>query len=476
MLILAVDDDPIILEVLQHYVDALTDHELVTAESVTNAFEILEHERRHFDCFLLDIQMPDTNGIEFCRALREIKLYQRTPILMLTAMTEKSYIDNAFSAGANDYITKPLDITNFKGRLSLVELITTDAQPETVNRPMSETATEKAPQNLQHVDLAKALPIVVDNSAIVNHITENEVRQLSRLSRVTDFATHASEAGGGSPHAVYDGVLERKIVEHQTLPDELLGALANGHFEIYLQPKVKLPQETVYGFEALIRWNRNGHVITPNEFINVAEQSGFIVKIDEFVLTRATTFVSNWNFQHGTNYSVSVNLSALHFNSRRIVDRVQAALASSKLPPQLLTLEITETIELRDWKQVQSVIADMQKIGCHIAIDDFGSGFSSLAYLHATSADELKIDRSLIEDLATSEKAKSIFSSVLEIASNLDMEVVVEGVENSTQAAIVYELGALQVQGYHFGRPQPAVTSISAAMAGFTACQPNKIG
>jgi EAL domain-containing protein (putative c-di-GMP-specific phosphodiesterase class I) len=118
----------------------------------------------------------------------------------------------------------------------------------------------------------------------------------------------------------------------------------------------------------------------------------------------------------------------------------------------------------------------MQAIGCKVAIDDFGSGFSSLAYLRVTSADELKIDRSLVEELATSAKARSLLSSVFEIASNLNMEVIVEGIETNTQAAIVHEMGALQAQGYYFGRPQPATAAILTAMAGIHTGQPAQIG
>jgi CheY-like chemotaxis protein len=182
MLILAVDDDPMIPGVLQYYVDSLTGHKLVTAEGVVEALEVLKHETRRFDCFLVDIQMPDINGIEFCKALRENNVYQRTPILMLTAMSEQSDLDSAFSAGATDYITKPFEANNLKGRLRLVEQISADAQSKTVDRPTAGTTGDRRRQDQQIIDLHQPLPIYDVDGVIENHAMENYVTQLSRKS------------------------------------------------------------------------------------------------------------------------------------------------------------------------------------------------------------------------------------------------------------------------------------------------------
>jgi CheY-like chemotaxis protein len=182
MLILAVDDDPMIPGVLQYYVDSLTGHKLVTAEGVVEALEVLKHETRRFDCFLVDIQMPDINGIEFCKALRQNNVYQRTPILMLTAMSEQSDLDSAFSAGATDYITKPFEANNLKGRLRLVEQISADAQSKTVDRPTAGTTGDRRRQDQQIIDLHQPLPIYDVDGVIENHAMDNYVTQLSRKS------------------------------------------------------------------------------------------------------------------------------------------------------------------------------------------------------------------------------------------------------------------------------------------------------
>ncbi|MFQ3184755.1 MAG: CheY-like chemotaxis protein [Octadecabacter sp.] len=180
MLILAVDDDPIILEVVKHYIESMEGYELVTAESVANALEVFQQDKRRFDCFLVDIQMPDIDGIEFCVTLRDSSIYQHTPIIMLTAMSEKSYIDNAFRAGATDYITKPFEINSLKGRLSLVKQVSEDIQSKTANRTTS--TDENTRQNQQHIDLHQPLTIFDVDGVIENHAMENYVTQLSRKS------------------------------------------------------------------------------------------------------------------------------------------------------------------------------------------------------------------------------------------------------------------------------------------------------
>lgn len=276
------------------------------------------------------------------------------------------------------------------------------------------------------------------------------------LSRVTDFALYTSKSRGRNCCTVYDLALEKRFVERREMLDELPGAIANRHLEVFLQPKVRLPHGTIYGFEALVRWNRNGSLVNPGEFIQLAEESGLVVEIDTYVLNKAARLVAAHNLAQGTDYSVSVNLSAIHFNSTRILSHVEQALWQSDIRPDLLTLEITETTEMSDWEEANEIIRGLRQLGCRISIDDFGTGFSSLAYLRAMVADELKVDRSLVVEIEMSSKARLMLASVLEIARNMNLDVVVEGIENEEQARLVHDMGAARAQGYHFGRPGPA--------------------
>ncbi len=287
---------------------------------------------------------------------------------------------------------------------------------------------------------------------------------LDLLSRVTDFALYASKSAGRRRYTFYNQDLEARFQERRAMLEELPGAIENSDLEVHLQPKVTLEDTRVFGFEALVRWRRDGELVPPNSFILIAEESGLVVDIDHFVLRTATKLIADWNNKTGSSFSVSVNLSALHFTSMRIIEWVQDALWSSLLKPELLTLEITETMEMRDWTQASSIIGGLRKLGCKIAIDDFGTGYSSLAYLRTTSADELKIDRSLILELETSERARLLMSSVLDIARNLEFEVTIEGIETKLQRDIVQKMGAHNGQGYLFSKPQIPEIALAEAM------------
>lgn len=204
MYILAVDDDPIILEILQTFIGSMDEHELVTAESVSEALDILDDQTRRFDCFLLDIQMPDTDGIEFCSMLRTKKMYKRTPILMLTAMSEKGYIDNAFNAGATDYITKPFELSSLKGRLGLVEQIAIDTSTGDDDYSDLDQIFDNLDSVQEPFKLHDPIPVVDVDGVIENYAMENYVTQLSRkelsgsvvlgfsIRYVADLFTHLS--------------------------------------------------------------------------------------------------------------------------------------------------------------------------------------------------------------------------------------------------------------------------------------------
>ncbi len=299
--------------------------------------------------------------------------------------------------------------------------------------------------------------------ATTTQINAHARTTLDMLSRVTDFALYESKDNGRRRVTVYDQDMEQRFRDRRSMLEELPLAIENGDLLVYLQPKVTLSNGVIFGFEALVRWNRNGAIVSPGDFIGLAEESGLVIDIDSYVLNRATELVSDWNQENDTRFSVSVNLSAHHFTSSRVLERVEDALWQSRLPSDLLILEITETVEMRDWDQASRVILGLKDQGVKIAIDDFGAGFSSLAYLRAIMAHELKIDRTLVDELETSEKARVLLRSVLDIAHNLDLEVTVEGIETPEQADIVYKLGAEQGQGYLYGRPEPALDMLAKA-------------
>ena len=282
------------------------------------------------------------------------------------------------------------------------------------------------------------------------------------ICRVADFALYSSKSKGRGRLTQYDQSLERRFRERRQLVEDLPVAIARGELEVYFQPKVNLPSHDVYGFEALVRWPKHARLVSPEEFIKIAEESGQIYDIDRYVLGHATKLIGQFNSDHGTSYSISVNLSAQHFTSDRIVGWVREAQDACSLEPGLLTVEITETEELRDLRRAKKIMSDLRKLGVKISIDDFGKGYSSLGYLRSTVVDELKIDRSIIEQIELSDEARYLLDGVLDIASNLGLSVVVEGVEDREQADTLYNMGATRAQGHLFGMPVPAADALSA--------------
>ena len=273
------------------------------------------------------------------------------------------------------------------------------------------------------------------------------------LSRVADFALYAAKSSTQELCTIYDQALEAQFMEQRAMVEELPGAIRDGSLTFALQPKVRLDTGLIYGFEALARWHRNGRVTMPQGFIPLLEESGLIAQVDYAILDGACQHLAAFNRAYGTELSVSVNFSSLHFRSSKLAIKVKEVLEESGLRPDLLTLEITETAEIGDWQRAKETITALHAIGARVSIDDFGAGFSSLAYLRTTIADEIKIDRSLVEDIETSDRSRFLLDSVIDIANSLDLEVTVEGIETAQQAEIVEMLGARNAQGYYFGKP-----------------------
>lgn len=282
------------------------------------------------------------------------------------------------------------------------------------------------------------------------------------LLRMADFALYAAKTAGRGRIAVFDAELEARFNGRRALMAELPRAIGKGEVSVYLQPKLLIATGEIYGFEALARWPYDDRILTPNDFIELAETSGAIIDLDLYMLVESARLIADWNRQTGTELSVSVNLSAAHFKQRSVVEDIAHALTVSGLRADLLTIEITETVQILNWEQVRGALTQIRRLGCKIAIDDFGSGYSSLAYLRAIQADELKIDRSLVSEIESSEEARFILDSVVDLAHSLRMEVVVEGVESERQLRSLKALGCRRAQGFLIGRPSPASEALAA--------------
>jgi EAL domain-containing protein (putative c-di-GMP-specific phosphodiesterase class I) len=239
--------------------------------------------------------------------------------------------------------------------------------------------------------------------------------------------------------------------------ESLRRALANQEFVVHYQPQVDLTSGRITAVEALMRWEMPGAgMIPPLEFIPLAEQTGFIVPIGEWVLRTACEQARTWQAHGLPPLGVAVNLSARQFQQQDLAGQIAAVLESTGLPPNLLDLEITESHAMQDAGFTLSVFHDLQSMGVRISIDDFGTGYSSLGFLKQFPINTLKIDRSFVKDLAADAKDEAIVSAIIVLAHCLGLDVVAEGVESQAEVDILRRHNCDRMQGYFFSKPLPA--------------------
>ncbi|WP_045834560.1 EAL domain-containing protein [Hyphomicrobium sp. 99] len=275
-----------------------------------------------------------------------------------------------------------------------------------------------------------------------------------QLIKNADMAMYkAKEAGRGSYHFFEPG-MDAKMQERRALELDLRAAIENDELELYYQPLIRLETNEICGCEALIRWKhpRRG-MVSPVDFIPLAEEIGLIGAIGNWVLNRACTDAMTWP----THIKVAVNLSPLQFKNSGLVLQVIGALGKSGLPGERLELEITETVMLHDTDATIAMLNDLRALGVRISMDDFGTGYSSLGYLRKFPFDKIKIDRSFIQDLSANPDSIAIVRAVANIGSALGMATTAEGVETEAELAQLRHEGCTEVQGYLFSKPRPAI-------------------
>ena len=273
------------------------------------------------------------------------------------------------------------------------------------------------------------------------------------LMKNADIALYHAKTEGRGGARFFEPEMNARIQLRHTLETDLRSAILGGEFELHYQPLINVIGGEVTGFEALLRWHRPGHgLMTPAQFIPVAEETGMIVAIGEWVLRSACFEAATWP----ENIGVAVNLSPVQFEKGDIVAAVRAALAASGLRPDRLELEITESVELRETVGTLTALHQLRAMGIRVALDDFGTGYSSLSYLRSFPFDKLKIDQSFIRDLVTNKESMSIVRAVTGLGQSLNIKTTAEGVETVDQLNMLRRQGCTEVQGYLFSRPVPA--------------------
>jgi diguanylate cyclase (GGDEF)-like protein len=561
-------------------------------EEASSAMEALQKiQQSAFDVVLLDVMMPEVSGIEALTIMR--KTYDQTalPVIMVTAKTQSADVVEALTAGANDYVTKPIDFPVALARVNVqvqrkraaerVEAVTSELvrvnaelesrvvertamlqalnnqlRAEVTERERSEAQTKYAalhdtltglPNRLQfrhkledHLVNAPdpnakgaLLFIDLDGFKVVNDkfghaagdkvlqqvanrlrglieapniparlggdefavlfpqsISDHELREIgARIIQMicmpcriddneatvgasigvtllgeidvdpgtilhrADVAMYQAKAGGRGTVVFYDRAMDRELERRHLLETDLRLAVSSGAFQLHYQPLVALSDQSIVGFEALLRWRHPTRgMVSPGDFIPLSEELGLISTIGEWVIRTACREAASWP----EPIKVAVNVSPLQFKSGNLVATVVSALAQSQLAPSRLELEITETVLVDRSSNNMKVLGQLREIGVRLSIDDFGTGYSSLQYLRNFKFDKIKIDRSFVRDIVGDKNCQAIVRAIGDIALKMGVRTTAEGVENSDQLDYLASEHYTEGQGFLFGEAMPA--------------------
>ena len=264
---------------------------------------------------------------------------------------------------------------------------------------------------------------------------------------------YAAKSAGRRTYRYFEPDMDAQVTARRLLEMDLRRAISDSTLEVYYQPCVSLQDNKITGCEALLRWRHPVRgMISPAEFIPVAEETGLINQIGEWVLTTACAEAAKWP----EHVKLAVNVSPVQFRSNTLALKILATLAQSGLAPDRLELEITEAVLIRDDEAALAILHQLRAIGVRIALDDFGTGYSSLSYLRRFPFDKIKIDRCFVADIADASGAPVIVQAVVNIAAASNMTTVAEGVETEAQREMLRALGCTEMQGYLFSKPKPA--------------------
>ncbi|MGH8644162.1 MAG: EAL domain-containing protein [Gammaproteobacteria bacterium] len=325
------------------------------------------------------------------------------------------------------------------------------------------THMEQVSRPLQKVHDTFSLPILVDDREIYMSasigiaIYPTHGQGIDELLRYADIAMYQAKQEGCNTHQFYTPAIHAKTTERVTLEGQLRRALEREEFSLHYQPQLEIHTAQVIGTEALVRW-RNATLgqVPPNQFIPLAEETGLIVRIGEWVLRTACAQNKAWQANGLPPVVLAVNISARQFREKTLLKMIEELLEETGLAPHYLDLEITEGTIMHGGEENITALESLSLMGIQLAVDDFGTGYSSLNYLKRFPVHKLKIDQTFVRDITNDPNDAAIVSAIIALAKNLKLKVIAEGVETKEQLAFLQSLNCDEYQGYYFSRPVPA--------------------
>jgi diguanylate cyclase (GGDEF)-like protein len=285
----------------------------------------------------------------------------------------------------------------------------------------------------------------------------NDGSDIEGLIRKADIAMYRAKGQGKNTYQIYNLSMDEKFFEHLTLESRLRRAVDNDELVVHYQPQIDLESGTICGVEALVRWQSTEFgLVPPDQFIYLAEETGMIVNIDDWVLQAACQQLKAWHREGFADLRVSVNLSARQFRKRGLVEGIERILRNVELPPEYLCLEITESNVMQNVDDTIRILNELKAMGVILSIDDFGTGYSSLNYLKRFPIDILKVDRSFVKGIPNDRDDTAISTAIVVLAQSMELVVVAEGVETLEQIDFLQSLNCNEMQGFYFSKPVTA--------------------
>jgi len=325
---------------------------------------------------------------------------------------------------------------------------------------------DEAIQFAQKINQELEQPLAIANQQVFTSvsigITYSSIgyEKAEDLLRDADLTMYRAKEAGKACCAVFDTMMHAKILRRLQIETDLRKAVEKNEFILYYQPLICLQTEKIIGFEALIRWQHPQEgLVSPAEFIPIAEETGLIVPIGELVLQQACQQLKTWQTKLSQNLTIAVNLSSRQIKELELIKTIDKILVKTQLDPKYLKLEITESLLMENIEAATELFSQLKKRGIKLCLDDFGTGYSSLSYLHRFPIDVLKVDRSFVNRIGPRGENTEIVKAIITLAHNLDMEVIAEGIETRDQLLQLKKLGCDVGQGYLFAKPLEITTA-----------------
>jgi diguanylate cyclase (GGDEF)-like protein len=305
-------------------------------------------------------------------------------------------------------------------------------------------------------------PVILDDHEVFTTVTtgialcSDDYENPEEVIRDADTALNRAKSLGRARYEMFDSEMHRTAVSRLKLENDLRRAIKDKAFTPYYQPIIDLESTEIIGFEALVRWfDPNRGMVSPGEFIPVAEETGLIVPIDQLVLLKACNQLFSWHkiFKRKHPLIISVNLSTKQFSQPDLIEQIENIIKGSKLNPNYLRLEITESVIMENAESAAEKLTQLRALGIKLYMDDFGTGYSSLSYLHRFPIDALKIDRSFVSRIGHDNESSAIIRTIITLAKTLGLDIIVEGIETKEQLEHLKELGCKKGQGFLFYKP-----------------------